>query len=124
MSLRTHFVRIAGLLSLAAAAAAIGVAAWQAASPSAPSHTHAGHRPAFETTPAVPAAFLQQSYAPGDLAELVLWRRADSFSVQFFRVAPRAQGWTHTTMEGTAVSPVEHFGATDAHAPIGLRVGD
>jgi hypothetical protein len=124
MSSRSRFARIAGLLSLAAAAAAIAVASWQAASASAPKRAHAGHRPAFETTPAVPATFLQQSYAPGDLADLVLWRREDSFSVQFFRVSARAPGWTHTTMEGTAVSPVRRFGATDPHVPVGLRIGN
>jgi hypothetical protein len=123
MSSRSRFARVAGLLSLAAAATAVGVAAWQAATHSTPRHKHAAHRPAFETTPTVPATFLQQSYAPGDLARLVLWRRESAFSVQVFRVAPRARGWTHTTMEGTAVSPVQHFGATDPHVSVGLRIG-
>jgi hypothetical protein len=123
MSSRSRLARIAGLLSLTAAAAALGIAAWQGARPSSTKPAHAGHRPAFEATPAVPATFLKQSYAPGELAKLVLWRREETFSVQFFRVAPGAPGWTHTTMEGTAVSPIRHFGATDPHVPVGLRIG-
>ena len=57
-----------------------------------PRHNHAGHRPAFEATPAVPATFLHQSYAPGDEAQLVLWKHEEGFTVQFFRVAPSDAG--------------------------------
>jgi hypothetical protein len=115
-------MRVLGLLSLAAAAAAIAVAAWQGLDPSPPHRPH-GHRPAFEATPAVPATFLRQSYRPGDDAQLVLWRAENAFTVQFFRVAPRAPGWTKTTMQGAPVSRVYRFGPTAAHTPFGLRIG-
>src|SRR5262245_10140056 len=109
MSSRSRFAAIAGALSLAVAAAAVLVAAWQGIEPSKPRHNHAGHRPAFESTPGVPATFLRQSYAPGERAQLVLWRHEDGFTVQLMRVAPRAGGWSKTTMQGTPVSPVYRF---------------
>jgi len=123
MRFRRSLGRAACLLSVAAAIAGLAVGAWQAVNPSR-SHRHAGHRPAIEATPAVPATFLCQSYAPGDEARLVLWKHEDGFTVQLFRVAPRAAGWSSTTMQGTPVSPVYRFGPTDPHVPLTLPIGD
>jgi hypothetical protein len=86
--------------------------------------TIGSHRPAWELRPTVPATFLQQSYAPGESARLVLWRAEPSLTVQLFRVAPALPGWDRTTMCGTAVSRVYRFGPTPAHRPLALRVGD
>ena len=112
-----------GLLT-AMGAVVLGVIAWQALRSATNREAHAGHRPAFEATPAVTATFLRASYRPGDEAQLVLWRSEDSFTVQVFRVDPAALGWTKTNMEGTAVSPVYRFGETDAHEPVNVRIGN
>ena len=89
-----------------------------------PRHHPKTRRPAFERMPAVAATFLAQSYAPGAEAELVLWKPQRSFTVQFFRVDATTHGWSNTTMQGTAVSPVYPFGATSSHRPIDLPIGD
>jgi hypothetical protein len=107
---------------VAAAGSALAVAAWHGLQ--APSKQgRAGRRPAFESTPAVAATFLSQSYRPGDEARLVLWKHQDSFTVQIFRVS-RAPGWTHVAMQGTPVSSVHRFGATEPHDPVTLGIGD
>jgi hypothetical protein len=109
-------------LAIVAASAAVAVGAWHALTPAR--HAHHSHRPAFETAPAVAATFLRQSYRPGDTAKLVLWQHEDGLKVQLMRVAPTTPGWTHTTMQGTPVSPVYTFSATDGHVPLALRIGN
>jgi len=81
------------------------------------------HRPAWETTPGVPATFLQQSYRPGEVAKLVLWRAEPAFSVRIYRVDGGGH-WSRTTMSGTPVSRVWRFGARAGHEPVALRLGD
>jgi hypothetical protein len=72
----------------------------------------------------VAATFLRQSYPPGESAKLVLWQHENGFTAQIMRVAPTTLGWTHTTMEGTPVSPIYTFGATDGHVPVPLPIGN
>jgi hypothetical protein len=82
------------------------------------------HRPAWESAPAVAATFLRDSYRPGDTARLVLWSRQDSFTVQVFRLGTGEDGWNRTTMQGAPVSPVASFGATQAHVPVSIPIGN
>jgi hypothetical protein len=82
------------------------------------------HLAAWKTMPAVQATFLHDSYRPGETASLVLWHPEKRFTMRLFRVAPRGYGWQRTTMQGTAVSPVYRFGATEAHTPVRVRVGN
>jgi hypothetical protein len=107
-----------GCLAAVAVFAAIGGAA---------RHERLGvrsHRPAWELTPTVAATFLQESYAPGQTAQLVLWQKERPFTLRIFRVAPATRGWNHITLEGTPVSPLRWITTTAAHAPISVPIGD
>ena len=39
----------------------------------------------------LPAAFQERSYAPGDRAQLVLWRRTPRVTLRLYRVGPERQ---------------------------------
>ena len=117
-------------LALAVVAVAVGgltsATALQPAPLSEPGEGYAGAgRPAFETMPSVEATFLRDSYRPGDLATLVLWRPYGAFTLRLYRIGPRASGrWRYTTMQGAPVSPLYRFGPTRAHHPIHVPIGN
>ena len=54
--------------------------------------TQAGAAPPTTDEPrSLPAAFQERSYAPGDRARLVLWRRTPRVTVRLYRVGPERQ---------------------------------
>jgi hypothetical protein len=74
--------------------------------------------------PAVEATFLRQSYRPGTIAKLVLWRSEPSVTVQIFHAGPedtRTVG--NITMQGVPMGRPVRLGARRAHTPIGLSIG-
>src|SRR6185437_5768407 len=91
-------------------------------SPAAGKPAHS-HRPAWESSPAVAATFLRDSYRPGDTARLVLWRNQDGFTARVFRVGARERNWNRTTMQGVPVSRTYRFGTTAAHVPVAIAIG-
>src|SRR5690348_10999766 len=116
-----------GLAVLVAGAAAVTIALLERSTPrrppaaGKPAHPH---RPAWESTPADAATFLRDSYRPGDTARIVLWRKQDGFTAQFFRIDGREGDWNRTTMHGVPVSRVYRFGTTAAHVPVAIPIGD
>src|SRR5436189_6467274 len=48
-------------------------------------------RPKWELAPAVEATFLRESYRPGAVASLVLWRTEQSLTLQVFHAGPGYQ---------------------------------
>jgi hypothetical protein len=85
-------------------------------------------RPGQQRAPdGVEATFLRDSYAPETEATLTLWRRERAFSLQIFRVERGEHVppmTSNTYLHGKPMSMQFHFGPTDAHAPISLRVGN
>src|SRR6266508_2672470 len=81
-------------------------------------------RPAFESTPAVAATFLRESYRGGETAYLVLWQRESSLTLQVFHAGPEHVPTIHNIdMQGVPVTPLRRLRATAAHAPILVRIG-
>lgn len=81
-------------------------------------------RPAWELAASVPATFVRSGYRPGATAQLVLWRKEPGFTVQLLRIGADERGWSRATMQGTPVSRVYRFGATPAHRPVSIEIGD
>jgi hypothetical protein len=75
--------------------------------------------------PAVQATFLQQSYRPGSVAKLVLWRSERTVTVQIFHTGPehtRTVG--NITMQGLPMGRAVRLATRAAHAPIPVRIGN
>lgn len=78
-----------------------------------------------ELVPAVEAAFVHESYAPGETARLVVFGRTARLRLQVFR-----SGFEHVvtrrsnTMNGVQVAPVMWIGSTSGRRVVDIRVGD
>jgi N,N-dimethylformamidase beta subunit-like, C-terminal len=75
--------------------------------------------------PTIEAAFLEESYAPGETARLVIWTSGSRVSLQVFRAGTesgmvRAQD----VMLGSAVTPVRLLGSLEHGRAIRVRIGD
>jgi hypothetical protein len=68
-------------------------------------------RPSWESTPAVEATFLRDSYRPGATASLVLWKPEHGVTIQLFRSgAERQVTIAEVTMNGVPVTAPERLG--------------
>jgi hypothetical protein len=77
------------------------------------------HRPTIE------AAFLRESYAPGQVARLVIWSRGRGVSVQLYRAGTETENLrVHDEMLGTGIAPALHVGSVARGRVIPLRIGD
>ncbi len=75
--------------------------------------------------PTVEAAFPRESYAPGDLARLVIWTRGADVSVQLFRAGTEtANIKARDVMLGTPVTEVLRVGALARGRVLRIRIGD
>ena len=75
--------------------------------------------------PTVEAAFLRESYAPGDLARLVLWTARSGVSLQVFHAGTEQENVrARDVMLGTAVSPLRRVGAVARGRVIRIHMGD
>jgi hypothetical protein len=75
--------------------------------------------------PTVEAAFPRESYAPGQLAHLLIWTRGANVSLQIFRAGTETENVrARDLMLGTAVTPSRHVGAVARGRVIGIRIGD
>jgi hypothetical protein len=75
--------------------------------------------------PTIEAAFLEESYAPGETARLVIWTSGSRVSLQVFRAGTepgriRAQD----VMLGSAVTPVRLLASLEHGRAIRVRIGD
>lgn len=76
-----------------------------------------------DVAPAVEAAFLQESYAPGDTAKLVIFNRARELRLQIFRSGPeRVPTRSDGTMNGVPLTRERAIGASD-RGFVEVRVG-
>ena len=87
---------------------------------------HEGRAPTeIELTPAVEAAFSEESYRPGDDARLVVFNAATGLTLQVFRVGPeRKRTVGNVTMEGVAITRPRHVGSSDGRLVVPIAVGD
>jgi hypothetical protein len=87
---------------------------------------HEGRAPTeIELTPAVEAAFPEESYGPGDIARLVVFNRAKGLTLQVFRVGPeRPRTVGNVTMQGVAVTRSRHVGSSDGRLVVPVAIGD
>jgi hypothetical protein len=75
--------------------------------------------------PTVEAAFPRESYAPGQLARLLIWSSGANVSLQILRAGTEtANVRARDLMLGTAVTPSRHVGAVARGRVIGVRIGD
>jgi hypothetical protein len=75
--------------------------------------------------PTVEAAFPRESYAPGELARLVIWTSGSGVSVQVFLAGTERENVrARDVMLGTAVSPVWRVGAVTRGRVIRIRMGN
>ena len=75
--------------------------------------------------PTVEAAFLKESYAPGDTARLVIWTPAVRVSLQIVRAGTEtANVKARDVMLGTPVTPARRIGAVAHGSVIRIRIGD
>jgi len=81
-------------------------------------------RPASESAPAVAATFLRDSYLPDATASFVLWQPEKAFTLQLFHVDASRWNFTNTTLVGQPVAEKRAYGATAAHVPTRVRLGD
>jgi hypothetical protein len=82
-------------------------------------------RPKWEHSPSVEATFLRDSYRPGSVATLVLWRNERSLRVRIYRAGPEKKRTIgNITMNGVPVSAPLRLTAQRAHTPVRLQVGD
>ena len=74
--------------------------------------------------PTIEAAFPRESYAPGDIARLVIWTSGSSVSLQVFRAGTEtANVRARDVMLGTAVSPLRPVGTVSRGHVIRIRMG-
>jgi hypothetical protein len=77
------------------------------------------------TRPTVEAAFPRESYAPGNIARLVIWTRGAGVSLQIFRAGTEdGNVRARDVMLGTAVSPVRQVGNVSPGRTIPVPIGD
>jgi N,N-dimethylformamidase beta subunit-like, C-terminal len=82
-------------------------------------------RPKWENAPAVAATFLKDSYRPGSVATLVLWRPESRVTMRIYRSGPeRSVTRGNITMHGLPVTRSVTLGRRAAHAPIRVSVGE
>ncbi|MDQ2967491.1 MAG: hypothetical protein M3R37_04130, partial [Actinomycetota bacterium] len=75
--------------------------------------------------PTVEAAFPRESYAPGDVARLVIWTRGSRVSLQVFRAGTENTNVRQQdVMLGTPVTPVRFVGAVAPGRPLWGPIGD
>ncbi len=75
--------------------------------------------------PTVEAAFLKESYAPGDTGRLVIWTPAVRVSLQLVRAGTEtANVKARDVMLGTPVTPARRIGAVALGSVIRIRIGD
>jgi hypothetical protein len=78
-----------------------------------------------ELTPSVEAAFPEESYDPGDTAQLVVSNRAHGLSLQLFRVGPEQTPTVgNVTMRGVAVTRRMSIGASNGRLTLPVSIGD
>jgi hypothetical protein len=78
-----------------------------------------------ELLPSVEAAFPRESYAPGDAATLVVFKRARGLTLQLFRSGPeRIVTRSNATMHGVPVSARRAVGSSRGRKAIAVRIGD
>src|SRR5437868_566322 len=85
---------------------------------------HAAPSPVTADEPrSLPAAFAQRSYAPGDEARLVLWRRIPRITLRLYRVGPERGGTrANDVLPGVPEGPsrtVRANGALEVRVPPG-----
>ena len=119
---RRHFLRLA---TFAATVATLLTASAPTATNSSEEELEGRAPTPVELQPAVEAAFVRESYAPGTAARLVVFNRASGLTFQLFHAGPE-----HTTtrgyseMQGVPVTPPRRIGASDCHLAIAIRVGN
>ena len=75
--------------------------------------------------PTIEAAFLEESYAPGETARLVIWSRGNRVSLQVFRAGTESRRIrAQDVMLGSAVTPVRRLGSVTRGRTIHVRIGD
>lgn len=87
---------------------------------------HEGRAPTeIELTPAVEAAFIEESYGPGDTARLVVFNRAEGLVLQVFRVGPERQRTIgNVTMEGVPVTRSRDVGSSAGRLVVPVAIGE
>ena len=74
--------------------------------------------------PTIEAAFPHESYAPGDVARLVIWTSGSSVSLQVFRAGTETENVrARDVMLGTPVSPARPVGTVARGRVIRIRMG-
>jgi len=96
-----------------------------AASRPAPEPTFEGRAPTrAELMPSVEAAFLRESYAPGETARLVISNGARGIKLQVFHSGPeRAVTRSNSTMNGVPVTPKVAIGSSNGRRVVGVTIG-
>jgi hypothetical protein len=75
--------------------------------------------------PTVEAAFPEESYAPGNVARLVIWTTGRNVSLQLFHAGTEAIGLrARDVMLGSAVTPIQHVGNVSPGRRIAIHLGD
>ena len=75
--------------------------------------------------PTVEAAFPAESYAPGNVARLVVWTSGRNVSLQLFHAGTEETGLkARDVMLGSAVTSVQHVGNLSPGRRIAVRLGD
>ena len=74
--------------------------------------------------PTIEAAFPRQSYAPGEVARLVIWTSGSRVSLQLFRAGTATENVrARDVMLGTPVSPVRRIGTVSRGRVLRVGVG-
>jgi hypothetical protein len=110
-------------LLLVAVAAAVPLLAAAATGPATPVPQGRAPTPT-ELLPAVEAAFSRESYAPGDVARLVVFNRARRVTLQIFRSGPeRILARSDATMNGVPVTARIPVGSSRGRRTVAVKVG-
>jgi hypothetical protein len=103
-----------------------GASAYLMAAPASPDQTPDGRAPTrAELTPSVEAAFERESYAPGDLARLVISNKATGVTLRIYRSGPeRIVTRSSITMNGALVRSSRWIGTSRGRRVVRVRIGN
>src|SRR5262245_36451589 len=87
---------------------------------------HEGRAPTpIELTPGVEASFPRQSYAPGEVADLKLFNKAQGLRLQIFHSGPEHhRTYGYNEMQGIPVTPARRIGSSNGHLSVRVRIGN
>jgi hypothetical protein len=113
-------------IQAAALASLGGAAALLVGSQPAVQHAPEGRAPTrAELVPSVEAAFVLESYLPGETARLVISNRARGIRLQMFRSGPeRIVTRSNSTMNGVPVTPKIELGSSGGRRVVEVRIGN